>query len=377
MNKYKNTRFSIILPLVISLSIIVGILIAEVLNKGNLYQGILFPQKQDKLNIVIDYVTNEYVDEVDRNSLAEIAIPKFLEALDPHTVYFSADEAKAVEEELLGEFDGIGVQFNIFRDTVLVVNVIVGGPSEKTGLKGGDRIIMVNDSIADEVQRIHQLKEKPIVVRNTPNYWTIDKNVCRKRKQEFIDELGVPEDIFFVMYHGGVKAGRGIENLLMAIQKNKKIAGVILGNGEAAYKEKLKKLVKKLQISDRVLFHRAVDIDILWQYVGAADIGMITIPAVCKSYYYMLPNKFFENIQSLTPMIGSDFPEIRRIILKYEIGLLVNPEKIDEIAEAIEKMRVDKKMYSKFKNNLVEIKKDLCWENERKILEEAYGKFLR
>jgi carboxyl-terminal processing protease len=97
--------------------------------------------------MVVDYVANEYVDKVDRDYLAEIAIPKFLETLDPHTVYFTADEAKAVEEELQGEFSGIGVQFNIFRDTVLVVSVIPGGPSEKYGLKDGDRIVMVNDSI--------------------------------------------------------------------------------------------------------------------------------------------------------------------------------------------------------------------------------------
>jgi len=147
MNKYKNSRFSIVLPIVISLSIVVGIIIAEILNKGDSSQSILIPQKKDKLNIVVDYVANEYVDEVDRELLAEIAIPKFLENLDPHTVYFTAEEARAVEEELQGEFDGIGVQFNIFRDTVLVVHVIEGGPSEKAGLEDGDRIIMVNDSV--------------------------------------------------------------------------------------------------------------------------------------------------------------------------------------------------------------------------------------
>ncbi|MBN2776607.1 MAG: S41 family peptidase [Bacteroidales bacterium] len=147
MNKYKNTRFSIVLPLVISFSIVLGIIIAEVLNKGNTSKSILISPPKDKLNMVVDYVANEYVDKVDRDYLAEIAIPKFLETLDPHTVYFTADEAKAVEEELQGEFSGIGVQFNIFRDTVLVVSVIPGGPSEKYGLKDGDRIVMVNDSI--------------------------------------------------------------------------------------------------------------------------------------------------------------------------------------------------------------------------------------
>lgn len=147
MNKYKNTKFSIVLPLIIAVSIVTGIIIAEILNKNSNTQKILISHPKDKLNIVVDYVANEYVDKVDRSHLAEMAIPKFLESLDPHSLYFTAEEAKSLEEELKGEFDGIGVQFNIFKDTVLVVTVIEGGPSEKYGIKDGDRIIMVNDSL--------------------------------------------------------------------------------------------------------------------------------------------------------------------------------------------------------------------------------------
>jgi len=147
MKEYNNSRFTIVLPVVISLSVITGILIAEVLNKSNTNHSILIAPEKDKLDMVIDYVANEYVDEVTREQLSEMAIPKFLESLDPHTVYFTAKEAKGLEEELEGNFDGIGVQFNIYRDTILVVNVIEGGPSQNSGLKAGDRIIKVNDTL--------------------------------------------------------------------------------------------------------------------------------------------------------------------------------------------------------------------------------------
>ncbi|MDD3739654.1 MAG: S41 family peptidase [Bacteroidales bacterium] len=147
MSEYKNTRFTVILPVIISLSVITGIIIAEVFNKSNTNHSILISPKKDKLNMVIDYVDNEYVDEVTREQLVEMAIPKFLESLDPHTVYFTAEEAKGLEEELEGNFEGIGIQFNIFKDTVLVVAVIEDGPSEKSGLKSGDRIIYVNDTL--------------------------------------------------------------------------------------------------------------------------------------------------------------------------------------------------------------------------------------
>ena len=143
------------------------------------------------------------------------------------------------------------------------------------------------------------------------------------------------------------------------------------------YIEKLKQMAKELNILDRVLFHHAVHIDSLWQYVGAADVGMVTIPAVSKSYYYMLPNKFFENIQSITPIIGSDYPEIKRVIKNYDIGALVDPENIDEIVAAIEEMRTNDEVYSRLKKNLKRAKEELCWENERVVLKEAYGKILR
>jgi len=237
--------------------------------------------------------------------------------------------------------------------------------------------IMVNDSIADEVQRIHGLKERPIVVRNIPNYWNIDESVCRKRRQQFCEQLGIPEDTFIVMYHGGVMPGRGIETILKLTETNKNIAAVVLGYSEKSYLEQLKHMAEELHISKRVLFHSAVNIDDLWQYVGAADVGMVTIPPVSKSYYYMLPNKFFENIQSLTPIIGSDFPEISRIINKYDIGLLVNPENAGEIAEAIEDMRTNREMYTRFKTNLKKAKEELCWENESKVLSKAYESILR
>jgi glycosyltransferase involved in cell wall biosynthesis len=236
--------------------------------------------------------------------------------------------------------------------------------------------IMVNDSISNEVQRIHNLKEKPIVVRNTPNYWVIDDDICIKRRKEICARLRTSEDTFIVMYHGSIMRSRGIESLLTSLSKNKNIVAVILGDGEMSYLKQLKHRAEKLQISDRVLFHDAVPVDILWQYVGAADVGMITLLPVTQNHYLALPNKFFENIQSLTPIICSNFPEVSTIVKKYDIGLMVNPEKVDEIVAAIDKMQTNREMYTKFKNNLNQAKENLCWENERKVLERAYGEIL-
>nr|WP_315403780.1 S41 family peptidase [Hoylesella saccharolytica] len=91
-------------------------------------------------------ITNLYVDPVDENKLAEDAIRGMLEKLDPHSSYTSAKETKAMNEPLQGSFEGIGVQFNVVQDTLLIIQPVTNGPSEKVGILAGDRIVMVNDT---------------------------------------------------------------------------------------------------------------------------------------------------------------------------------------------------------------------------------------
>jgi glycosyltransferase involved in cell wall biosynthesis len=236
--------------------------------------------------------------------------------------------------------------------------------------------VMVNDSIADEVQRIHKLKVRPIVVRNIPPYWNIDQKVCQEQRMEFCRAFSVSEDTFIAMYHGFICKNRGIENFIKAIAKSEDTIGVILGYGEEEYIQGLKDLTIYHKVADKILFHPAVPKERLWKYVGAADVGMVTIENICLSYYYSLPNKLFENIQSETPIIGSNFPEISRVINNYDIGLCCDPGNADDIAGVIDKMRKDKVLYAGFKHNTVKAKSQLNWEKEKEVLRMAYSRFL-
>ncbi len=101
----------------------------------------------DKVSYTMSLIENLYVDPVSADSLAEIAIPIILGELDPHSVYIPAADLEAVSEPLEGEFDGIGVMFNMLTDTVVVLNVIPSGPSDKAGVQNGDRIIRIDDSL--------------------------------------------------------------------------------------------------------------------------------------------------------------------------------------------------------------------------------------
>ena len=112
---------------------------------GALSQDDMTPQEAaQKFGTLMRYIGQLYVDSVSVEDLTERAMVKMLEDLDPHSVYFSAEELKEADEPLNGNFDGIGVQFNIFKDTIMVVSPISGGPSERLGIRAGDRIVEVD-----------------------------------------------------------------------------------------------------------------------------------------------------------------------------------------------------------------------------------------
>lgn len=97
----------------------------------------------EKLSLLLSYIENMYVDSVNSEELVEKAIIHLLEELDPHSTYFTEEELREANEPLQGSFDGIGIQFNILHDTIVVVEPIQGGPSEKLGIKAGDKIVEV------------------------------------------------------------------------------------------------------------------------------------------------------------------------------------------------------------------------------------------
>lgn len=231
--------------------------------------------------------------------------------------------------------------------------------------------IMVNDTIADEVQRIHKLAERPIVVRSTPDRWTLDESVFPDMRREMLP-ADAGDDVFLVMYHGALTTMRGIEALLRVTAANPAVSAFILGDGEKDYVEGLHKLAGELGVTDRTVFHPAVPIEELWKFVGAADLSLMMIEGKAKSYYYSLPNKFFESIQALTPIVASDFPEMKRIIDRYKIGLSCDPSDFDAVLSCVEKMRMDRESYLRCKQNLSAAKEDLCWANEKEVLIKAF-----
>jgi carboxyl-terminal processing protease len=143
----EGKRFNPYLPLLYASLIAAGFILGMFLNRfsGGFLPGA--PGESEKVNEVIKYIDNNYVDTVNQASLEEKAIIGMLEQLDPHSVYISAREFHAANDPLLGSFEGIGVQFRIESDTITVINPVSGGPSEKVGIRAGDRIVKINDTL--------------------------------------------------------------------------------------------------------------------------------------------------------------------------------------------------------------------------------------
>ncbi len=135
----KGRKLLIVLLVVLIIIGIGDLLMPKVINVSNFGQS--------KLDYVVNLINSQYVDDVNVDSLQDAAIRGFLEDLDPHSVYMTAEEIAKENEQLRGNFDGIGVQFRIIEDTIVVVQPITQGPSHKAGIMPGDRIVEVNDSV--------------------------------------------------------------------------------------------------------------------------------------------------------------------------------------------------------------------------------------
>lgn len=139
MNKKINYKLPLIFALIAAFGMFVG---AKFSSSYQLQNGGIDPRK--KIDEVVKLINSAYVDQPDDEKLSESAIEAMLKDLDPHSVYIPAKELKESNEQLEGNFEGIGVEFNIINDTIVVVSPISGGPSEQVGIRAGDRIIKID-----------------------------------------------------------------------------------------------------------------------------------------------------------------------------------------------------------------------------------------
>jgi carboxyl-terminal processing protease len=143
-----SKKLQVWLPLLFAVVMVVGMMIGYQLKDKTLSSRFFTLDRRSSLQELVELVKNRYVDKIPADSINQLAATELLSHLDPHSVYIPADRLREVNEELMGNFQGIGVEFQMLDDTVHVLYVVPGGPSEKAGLQVGDRMLTVHDSIS-------------------------------------------------------------------------------------------------------------------------------------------------------------------------------------------------------------------------------------
>lgn len=230
------------------------------------------------------------------------------------------------------------VKNNLFRRVFWGITEQVFLPKFKAGYT-------VCQSISDEFNKKYAVEYR--VIRNLPYSINFD---CSNRNKEN-----------YIVYAGAVNEGRGFDILLSAM---KEINYTLKICGDGNYMNKLKELIKKYEISDKIILTGMLTPDKLREEIQKAQIGIATYESQDLNQYWALPNKFFDYIQSCVPQISMNYPEFRRINDEFGIGVLLNSLEKTEIVNAINLLLRDVVLYQSLEHNCSIAREVLNWKME-------------
>lgn len=199
---------------------------------------------------------------------------------------------------------------------------------EKSLIKKCDLIFVVSENIADWYAKEYEI-QRPVVVKNAPRL------IDNKKTNHFRENLSIKDDSIIVLYQGGLSKGRGVDLLLETFKKRDDDKVVIVFMGYGQLEEDIKIASKE---KNNIFFHPAVAPEIVLDYTSSADIGISFIENTCLSYYYCLPNKLFEYAMAGLPVIVSNMKEMRELVEKYDMGIIVEDDKVNSMNNAIDKI---------------------------------------
>lgn len=224
------------------------------------------------------------------------------------------------------------------------------------------RMYTVNESIAQLYKE--QYKIHVDVVRNISE---IPANFKPKNRQE----LGLPADKRIVILQGaGINIQRGAEEMIEAIQHVRNAVLLFVGGGDVM--DQLKEIVKKNKWEHTVIFIGKVPYHELLSYTSNADIGVSMDKDTNINYRFSLPNKLFDYLHCHIPVIVSDLPEIKKIVEKYDVGVVCKSHDPSEISNTLNTLFSDTQRYQHIRENTKRASAELTWEAECKVLEKIY-----
>jgi len=233
---------------------------------------------------------------------------------------------------------------------------------EATYIGRCDAVITINPSIAGELEKRYGIRDVKVV------YNAERAGIPPENKQVFHKAYGLAPETKVILYQGGLIAGRNLEALVRAMHfvRNPLLHLVIMGEGNCG--SSLQKRAENLGLSGRVHFHRGVPQQELIAFSACADAGVIPYKANCLNNYYCTPNKLFEFIAAGVPIIASDLPEIRNLLMTNRIGLVGDMSSPEKAARLLDDFFSEPGRVREWKNQIMQARQRLCWE-DKKIVE--------
>lgn len=220
------------------------------------------------------------------------------------------------------------------------------------------------------------------------NSYTVCQSIADFYKEKYSVDMGVVRNIpicknytfdtpinesRILIYQGAVNIGRGLEEIILAMKYLDDFELWILGDGDI--KNELEKLITQENLKTKVKLLGRKKLEELPKYTVQADLGLSIEKNMGLNYYYALPNKIFDYIQSVVPILCADLPEMKKIVEKYNIGAVLKSHEPKKIAIQITSIFEDENKLSEWQKNLKLAKKELCWQNEEKILLKYFLKY--
>jgi len=224
--------------------------------------------------------------------------------------------------------------------------------------------IQTTDSRAEVFARRYHVKI-PIVIRNCQPYREVKKNNL------FREQLHIPMDKKIILYQGMIDPGRGVDILIETMNYLDNAVLILMGQGN--YKNVIKKRLENNSKKKDIFILDAVPLEKLADYTASADIGVSLVQNTGLNNYLMISNKFFEYLTAGLPVVFPNFPEWKKLVPKYSVGKIVDPTKPQKVAEAINSILSNEKLYQKMADNARTMVRDFYnWELEVKKLLKIY-----
>jgi len=235
---------------------------------------------------------------------------------------------------------------------------------ERKYIQRADAVITVSKSIAGYMEKKYNI-DKPHLIMNAPkkNKASGGLKYCLRK------ELNLNDDQKLLLYSGGITFSRGLDRVIESLVEMEELFFVMMGYGQEGFKNYLKAVAVNHGVSHRMAFYGPVPSEKVTAWTASADLGIAPIENACLSYYYCAPNKIFEYIQGGLPVVASNFPDLKNIVEKNDIGLTCDISDPKKIAKAVDRVFNN---YTAYLDNVKKLKNTYCWENEEIKLIKLY-----